>query len=153
METKQARFEELKAKGATRTKDEKKEFAALKAELEGEMVDHVVTQEDLDNNPDLVEQGVAVGETIQVNKDDLSPETLHNTAAINDAEEPVAPVAPAKAAKASKLAKTESTGQFVMIENVRHNDQEFKIGQDIAADHKYLPVFIAEGFAREKKLS
>jgi len=30
------------------------------------MVDHVVTQEDLDNNPALVEGGVAVGDTIQV---------------------------------------------------------------------------------------
>lgn len=32
----------------------------------GELVDHVITQEDLDNNPDLVEQGVKVGDTIQL---------------------------------------------------------------------------------------
>lgn len=31
-----------------------------------EMVDHVITQEDLDNNPDLVTEGVQVGETIQL---------------------------------------------------------------------------------------
>ena len=32
-------------------------------------VDHVVTQEDLDTNPDLVTQGVSVGDTIQVPAD------------------------------------------------------------------------------------
>lgn len=29
-------------------------------------IDHVVTQEDLDNNPDLAAQGIAVGDTIQI---------------------------------------------------------------------------------------
>lgn len=33
-----------------------------------ETVDHVVTQEDLDNNQGLVEHGVQVGETIQIAK-------------------------------------------------------------------------------------
>ena len=35
---------------------------------ETEGVDHIVTQSDLDENPDLVEQGVKVGETIQLEK-------------------------------------------------------------------------------------
>lgn len=40
------------------------------AEAKGnpEMQDHVVTQEDLDGNPELVEQGVSVGDTIQLPK-------------------------------------------------------------------------------------
>lgn len=31
-----------------------------------ELVDHVITQEDLDANPDLVLQGIEVGETVQL---------------------------------------------------------------------------------------
>lgn len=31
-----------------------------------EMRDHVITQEDLDNNPGLAEEGVVVGDTIEV---------------------------------------------------------------------------------------
>ena len=34
-----------------------------------EMIDHVVTQEDLDNNLDLVREGVKVGDTIQIPKE------------------------------------------------------------------------------------
>lgn len=30
------------------------------------LVEHVITQSDLDNNPDLVEQGVQVGETVKI---------------------------------------------------------------------------------------
>lgn len=33
---------------------------------EPELVDHIVTQEDLDNNPDLVEQNINVGDTIKI---------------------------------------------------------------------------------------
>ncbi len=46
-----------------------------------EAVDHEVTQEDLDTNPDLVEAGVKVGDTIQVpKKEDTATEsgTEHN---------------------------------------------------------------------------
>lgn len=35
-----------------------------------ELFDHVVTQEDLDKNPELVDAGVEVGETIQIPKKD-----------------------------------------------------------------------------------
>ena len=35
-----------------------------------ELVDHVVTQDDLDLNPEWVEQGVEVGETIEIPKTD-----------------------------------------------------------------------------------
>lgn len=36
------------------------------APAEIDMIDHVVTQEDLDNNPQLAAEGVKLGETIQV---------------------------------------------------------------------------------------
>ena len=171
METSQTRFDELKAVGwANLNGEQRKEYNALKAELEGGMVEHTVTQEDLDANPDLVEQGIAVGDVIEVNKDDVSPETLHETAEINDTSdlsnpptEPVAtPEAPVEAPfvpqsglaqVAANPVQTASTGQFVMTENVRHDGVDFKAGQDIAADHKALPTFLADGFAREKKLS
>lgn len=43
--------------------------------------DHIVTQEDLDNNPQLVEDGVKVGDTIQV------PETEEEQNAPGESEE------------------------------------------------------------------
>lgn len=42
---------------------------SLKINIEGrdiEMVEHVITQEDLDNNPELIGEGVQIGETIQL---------------------------------------------------------------------------------------
>jgi hypothetical protein len=50
-----------------------------------ESVEHVVTQEDLDNNPELVTEGVAVGDTIMVPPEAPEPEAspkmvaVHNT--------------------------------------------------------------------------
>ncbi len=49
-------------------------FVASEAQEAGtggsdETIDHEVTQEDLDNNPELVAAGVAVGDTIQIPKD------------------------------------------------------------------------------------
>jgi hypothetical protein len=41
-------------------------MAKKKKAEEIELIDHVVTQEDLDINPELVLQGVEVGETIQM---------------------------------------------------------------------------------------
>lgn len=35
-----------------------------------ETIDHEVTQEDLDTNPDLVKEGVKVGDIIQIDKED-----------------------------------------------------------------------------------
>ena len=37
-----------------------------KCKTDPETFDHVITQEDLDNNPEFVEQGIKVGEVIQV---------------------------------------------------------------------------------------
>lgn len=48
------------------------------------MVDHVVTQEDLDANPDLVKDGVKVGETIQIPE----PTTEKPKAPETETEEP-----------------------------------------------------------------
>ena len=39
-----------------------------------ETFDHVVTQVDLDTNPDLVTEGVKVGETIQIPVKDTAPD-------------------------------------------------------------------------------
>lgn len=44
----------------------KLELAEVKEETAVETIDHVVTEEDLVNNPDLAEQGVNVGDTIQI---------------------------------------------------------------------------------------
>lgn len=49
--------------------------AAKKDELfDEELVDHVVTKEDLENNPELVKEGIKVGETIQIPKEDETPD-------------------------------------------------------------------------------
>jgi hypothetical protein len=44
-------------------------------EVKPEMIDHIVTQEDLDNNADLVAQNVNVGDTIQIPKPAEEPQT------------------------------------------------------------------------------
>ena len=61
----------LKDKGVTRITRAEVEAWAKDNETIGQLdnvakVDHVVTQEDLDNNPEMVAQGVTVGETIQI---------------------------------------------------------------------------------------
>lgn len=40
----------------------------LAKQIEDEMIDHVVTEEDLEANPELAEEGVKVGDTIKVPK-------------------------------------------------------------------------------------
>lgn len=62
-------------------------------ENEEGMIEHVVTQEDLDANPELLQRGVKVGETIMI------PE-----AALDDEEDKQPPAAPVKA-KAKPKAK------------------------------------------------
>lgn len=52
------------AKAATAKKAPANKPAAKK--VEPEFIKHIVTQEDLDNNADLVEQGVQVGEEIEI---------------------------------------------------------------------------------------
>jgi hypothetical protein len=41
-------------------------IAEAKEEDAPKMIDHVVTQEDIDANPDLVTEGITVGQTIQI---------------------------------------------------------------------------------------
>lgn len=57
-------------KTMTKTPEQKAAEKAAKAAATAapEMVDHEVTQEDLDNNPELVTEGVAVGDVIQIPK-------------------------------------------------------------------------------------
>ena len=40
------------------------------------MVEHTVSQEDLDNNPELVEQGIKVGDVIGISSNPETPESL-----------------------------------------------------------------------------
>ena len=40
-----------------------------------ESVDHVVTEEDLKNNPELADAGVKVGDTVQIPKEDDAGDT------------------------------------------------------------------------------
>lgn len=54
--------EDVPAKKADKGKD----GGAKKDDKVSDTIDHVVTQEDLDMNPDLASQGVAVGDTIQI---------------------------------------------------------------------------------------
>ena len=76
MDTKKAVLEALLARGIKANKnatlDELK--AVLKDKLAEEnapeMVDHTITQEDLDANPDLVTEGVKVGDVVQLPKAD-----------------------------------------------------------------------------------
>lgn len=52
-----------------------------------ETIDHVVTQEDLDNNPELAEKGVNVGDTIQISKPkDETPSTTVDDGKMTEAE-------------------------------------------------------------------
>ncbi len=48
---------------------------------EEKMIDHVVTEEDLKNDPDLVDLGIEVGETIEIPADDprANPSTKEET--------------------------------------------------------------------------
>lgn len=63
-------IDELVAQGfIEEVTDEQLATEAIKEEekiTESKMVDYVVTQTDLDNNPDLVAKNVQVGETIQI---------------------------------------------------------------------------------------
>lgn len=142
----QTRFNELKAKGYTNLEgEERKEYSRLKAELKGDaspkMVDHVVTQEDLNDNPDLASEGVKVGDTIQVDENDIVSEKKEESpkeSAVSATEQ---------------AAKTDGTGQFVMTRNVNDWPDEFKKDQPILATHPKLKKFLELGYAREKTIS
>jgi flagellar hook assembly protein FlgD len=54
-----------KAKGKTPAKSK----AAKVVNEEPNMIDHVVSEEDLQANPELIEKGVVVGQTIQIPED------------------------------------------------------------------------------------
>lgn len=59
-----ARAEELKALS----------FIGQMTNPQNDTVKHTVTQEDIDNNPDMVEAGIKVGDEILVAKDSVTPE-------------------------------------------------------------------------------
>lgn len=42
-----------------------------KPDEDGENIDHIVSQEDLDNNPELVQEGVKIGDTIKFPKENV----------------------------------------------------------------------------------
>ena len=63
-------------------------FSAPRPQAQGEMpegvIPHTVTQEDLDNNPELVTQGVKVGEVIGINAQATPEEVAFEKAAAED---------------------------------------------------------------------
>ena len=126
------RFEELKAKGyKSLVGEERKEYKALLQQF-GKKVSHIVTEQDLQENPELKEQGVNAGDTIEVDEEIVEPS--------KEEEKPLEK-------------PQETTGKFVMTRNVLHDDCQFKEGQDIEASHKALPEFLKKGYAREKIIS
>lgn len=56
--------------------DSSPEQLSLFSDKEIELIDHEVSQEDLDNNPELVDEGVKVGEVIQLPVVSLSEEEM-----------------------------------------------------------------------------
>lgn len=63
-------------------------FSAPRPQAQGEMpegvIPHTVTQEDLDNNPELVAQGVKVGEVIGINSQATPEEAAFEKAVTED---------------------------------------------------------------------
>ena len=124
---------------------------------------HVVTQEDLDVNPELVEQGVFIGETIFISEvgEDLEDDDGENILLIigDDQSEPknvpvaTAPEAPApkplsvrKAGILRKLAPTVEEGGVLMLCNVKHNGVYYDKGSRYAPDAKTTAFFKENGW-------
>jgi hypothetical protein len=80
------------AKPRTKAKTAKDKKASTVANVanvaNAETVDHTVTQEDLDANPELVEQGIAVGEVIQILAPEDAEDAREAAAAANGLDAP-----------------------------------------------------------------
>lgn len=101
-------------------------------------IDHVVTQEDLDNNVELVNAGVKVGDTIQIPAND-KPEVSADESAVSTPDWVNEILASNKAVIASNNAVIESNNSVVeAIADFRQGASEvvkeiFEAGQKIAA--------------------
>jgi len=67
----------------------KKTDASKKDEalFDEELIDHVVTQEDLDLNPELAEEGTKVGDVIQIPKEETDDEEDDTKGGVSNEEE------------------------------------------------------------------
>lgn len=121
-----------------------------KAKNDQNLVDHVVTEEDLKKNPELVKEDVKIGDTIQVPAEPTEEEINAVIAEIEKAEtveeldqfkqespeieaaveKRIAELAEAEAEKAAEAAKKESSagkkGTFTC--RVKHNGTQYEIG-------------------------
>lgn len=86
--------------------------------VQQEFIDHEVTEEDLQNNPELANEGVAVGDVIQVPKEDETPQ-------------PNAPTKPLDTMKKDELiAYATELGLEFDPETVTNNPQRVKAIED-----------------------
>ena len=131
--TAQARFEELKAKGLKNLKGaDRKEYLLLLPQFKGttKKVDHIVTAQDLQDTPELVDQGIKVGQTIQIDEEIAEP-----------AKEISKPIT---------VAKTDGSAPYIMLRNVRHDDVDYLKDSSVNPPEKVAKHFLESGFMRTK---
>lgn len=159
-------------------KQEKSTAEAPGAEAGDNLVEHVITQEDLDRNPELVEKGVQVGETVKIpagvklsdeqEQKDEAPEWMKsildsNAAVIESNEEVLAELrslnlggkSEAVKEKPAKELKVNLKAKYVVSEGKSFRDskdfsKEFTAGQEVShLDEDRLKNLLIQGLIEE----
>lgn len=116
-------------------------------------VTHIVTEEDLKNNPDLVEQNVQVGDEIELSESDA--EALKNNSNAKDLGQISPPTDESEKVsnteEVPKVEKKETTKavtprrkkslDFVLTGNVKHDGNFYPKGMTVEANHPLVDLF------------